>query len=99
MPVSLTRSITTNEARFGEILGKGSVDKRADGIPVGLGLFEEGLGEFIWSTLGVDLDKGAINLILLLVEGGVFGGGGGLLLIDDLLACGACISTLCANRE
>jgi hypothetical protein len=88
MPVSLARSITSNEARLGEMLVELSVDKRSDGVPVGLGIREEGLGEFIWSTFGVDLDERAVSCVLLLVEGSIFGGRGGLPLVDDLLACG-----------
>ena len=87
MPVGLTRVITANESRLGEMLGKVGVDKRTDGIPVCLGLFEERLGDLIWSTLGVYFDESTVDCILLFVEGGIFGGGGELLLINDLLAC------------
>lgn len=87
MPVGLTRISTANEARLGEMLGEIGVYKRTDGIPVSLGPFEEGLGELIWSTLGVYLDERTVGRVLLFVEGGIFGGGGDLLLVDDLLTC------------
>jgi len=87
MPVGLSRDITANEARLGEVLGEVGVDKRADGIPVSLAVLEEGRGELIWSTLGIDPDESAIDRVLLLVKGGIFVRDGGLSLVDDLLAC------------
>ena len=94
MPVGLTRVSTANKSRLGEMLGEVGVDKRTDGIPVCLGLFEERLGELIWSTLGVYFNESAVGRILLFVEGGIFGGSRCLLLIYDLLACEGCVSTL-----
>jgi hypothetical protein len=87
VPVGLARISTANEPRLGKVLGEVGVDERTDGIPVRLGPVEEGFGELIWSTLGVYLNKGAVDRVLLFVKGGIFGGGGSLLLVDDLLAC------------
>ena len=98
MPVSLTRGITTNEAGLREMLGELGVNKRSDGVPIGLRIREEGLGELIWSTLGVNLDERAISCVLLLIEGSIFGGGGGLPLVDDLLACSGLGQYSMANR-
>ena len=87
MPVGLARVSTADKSRLGEMLGEVGVDKRTDGIPVCLGLFEERLGELIWSTLGVYLDESAVGRVFLFVEGGIFGDDGGFLLVNDLLAC------------
>jgi hypothetical protein len=98
MPIGLARGTTANEARLGEILGEVGVDKLGGRVPVGLGLFDEGLGELIWCTLGVDLDERPVRRVLLLVKCGIFGGCRDLLFVDDLLTCGASVSVLWPNR-